>query len=340
MDIQILIDKAYEVIVNFGPKLIAAIFIWIIGSWLVKKALKAITKLMDKRAYEVSLKKFLLNLIGWIFKIVLILVILGTLGIETTSFAAVLAAAGLAIGLALQGSLGNFAGGVLLMIFKPIKVGDFIEAQGESGTVKEIEIFTTKLTTPDNKEIIIPNGSLSNGNITNYSTEPLRRVDFVFGVGYDSGIKETKDVLFSVVNAHEKILQDPAPAIHLKELADSSLNFFVRVWVHKEDYWAVNFDVIEQTKEALEEIYQTTGYVADPHGAVGYLGSKSYLTTNKEAHCVFLETAHPTKFLDVVESVIDIDIPLPEQIKAVIDKTKVPTQINNYKEFKAFLTPL
>lgn len=252
MDIQILIDKAYEVIVNFGPKLIAAIFIWIIGSWLVKKALKAITKLMDKRAYEVSLKKFLLNLIGWIFKIVLILVILGTLGIETTSFAAVLAAAGLAIGLALQGSLGNFAGGVLLMIFKPIKVGDFIEAQGESGTVKEIEIFTTKLTTPDNKEIIIPNGSLSNGNITNYSTEPLRRVDFVFGVGYDSGIKETKDVLFSVVNAHEKILQDPAPAIHLKELADSSLNFFVRVWVHKEDYWVVNFDVIEQTKEALD----------------------------------------------------------------------------------------
>ena len=233
MNIQILIEKAYEVIVNFGPKLIAAIFIWIIGSWLVKKALKAITKLMDKRAYEVSLKKFLLNLIGWIFKIVLILVILGTLGIETTSFAAVLAAAGLAIGLALQGSLG-------------------IEAQGESGTVKEIEIFTTKLTTPDNKEIIIPNGSLSNGNITNYSTEPLRRVDFVFGVGYDSGIKETKDVLFSVVNGHEKILQEPAPAIHLKELADSSLNFFVRVWVHKEDYWAVNFDVIEQTKEALD----------------------------------------------------------------------------------------
>jgi small conductance mechanosensitive channel len=252
MDLQILIDKAYEVIVNFGPKLIAAIFIWIIGSWIVKKALKGITKIMDKRAYEISLKKFLLNLISWIFKIVLILVILGTLGIETTSFAAVLAAAGLAIGLALQGSLGNFAGGVLLMIFKPIKVGDFIEAQGESGTVKEIEIFTTKLTTPDNKEIIIPNGSLSNGNITNYSTEPLRRVDFVFGVGYDSNIKETKDVLFSVINTHEKILQEPAPTVHLKELADSSLNFFVRVWVLKEDYWTVNFDVIEQTKEALD----------------------------------------------------------------------------------------
>jgi len=252
MKLQDWIDEGYNIIIEFGPKLIAAFLIWIVGSWIIKKTLKGIAKIMDKRAYEISLKKFLLDLLGWVFKIILILAALGTLGVETTSFAAILAAAGLAIGLALQGSLANFAGGVLLMIFKPIKVGDFIEAQGESGTVKEIEIFTTKLTTPDNKEIIIPNGSLSNGNITNYSTEDLRRVDFTFGVGYESDIKETKDVLFSVVRSQNEVLEDPAPAINLSELADSSLNFFVRVWVKKEDYWTVKFNVIEQTKEALD----------------------------------------------------------------------------------------
>ena len=159
---------------------------------------------------------------------------------------------GLAIGLALQGSLGNFAGGVLIMIFKPIKIGDYIEAQSESGTVKEIGIFTTKLNTPDNKEIIIPNGALSNGNIVNYSVEDTRRVDLTFGVGYDSDIKKTKEVILSVIDSHPLILKDPAAAVNVSELADSSINFFTRVWVKKEDYWAVKFDIIEQTKEALD----------------------------------------------------------------------------------------
>jgi small conductance mechanosensitive channel len=138
------------------------------------------------------------------------------------------------------------------MIFKPFKIGDFIEAQGETGTVKEIEIFTTKLTTPDNKEIIIPNGSLSNGNITNYSTEDTRRVDVTFGVGYESDIKKTKEVILSVVEANPSILKDPAPAINVSELGDSSINFFTRVWVKKEDYWDVKFSMIENTKEALD----------------------------------------------------------------------------------------
>ncbi|WP_179353105.1 mechanosensitive ion channel family protein [Winogradskyella vidalii] len=252
MDTQKWIDSGYNFIIEFGPKVIGAILIWIIGSWVIKVLLKTAKKAMNKGDYDESLKKFLSNLLNWILKIILIIVVLGTVGVETTSFAAIIAAAGLAIGLALQGSLGNFAGGVLIMIFKPFKIGDYIQAQGEAGTVKEIEIFTTKLTTPDNKEIIIPNGSLSNGNIVNFSTEATRRVDFTFGVGYDSDIKLTKETIMSVINKHDLILKDPAPAINVSELGDSSINFFTRVWVNKADYWTVNFDVIEQTKEALD----------------------------------------------------------------------------------------
>ena len=207
---------------------------------------------MTKANYDESLKKFLLNLITWIFKIVLILVVLGTVGVETTSFAAVLAAAGLAVGLALQGSLGNFAGGVLIMIFKPIKIGDLIEAQGEIGVVKEIEIFTTKLTGLSNREIIIPNGALSNGNIINFSTEGTRRVDLVFGVGYDSDIKKTKEVFSQVLAAHPKVLKEPAPTIAVSELADSSINFVVRPWCTADDYWSVYFEITENVKEALD----------------------------------------------------------------------------------------
>ena len=252
MDLEKWIKTGYDLIITFGPKLLAAILIRIVGSWAIKLILKGTKKAMEKRDYDVSLKKFLMNLLSWVLKIVLIVVVLGTVGIETTSFAAILASVGLAIGLALQGSLGNFAGGVLIMIFKPIKIGDYIEAQGESGTVKEIGIFTTKLTTPDNKEIIIPNGPLSNGNITNYSVEDTRRVDFTFGVGYDSDIKKTKAVILSVIDSHPLILKEPAAAVNVSELADSSINFFTRVWVKKEDYWSVKFEVMGQTKEALD----------------------------------------------------------------------------------------
>lgn len=252
MDLQKWIDKGYEIIVDFGPKVLAAIAIWIIGAWLIKSLIKGLRKTMDKRDYDPSLKKFLLNLLNWIFKIVLIIVVLGTVGVETTSFAAVIAAAGLAIGLALQGSLANFAGGVLIMIFKPIKIGDLIEAQGEIGVVKEIEIFTTKLTGLSNKEIIIPNAALSNGNIVNYTTEGTRRVDLIFGVGYDSDIKQTKSVLMDVLTSHPKVLKDPAPSVTVIELADSSINFAVRPWCNTEHYWDVYFDVTENTKEALD----------------------------------------------------------------------------------------
>lgn len=241
-----------EMVMEYGIKILGAIAIWFIGSWLIKKAIKVIKKVMDKADYEKSLQRFLLNLIGWALKIVLFLAILSQLGVETTSFAAILAAAGLAVGLALQGSLANFAGGVLLMIFKPIKVGDLIEAQGEIGVVKEIEIFTTKLTGLSNREIIIPNGTLSNGTIINYTTEGTRRVDLVFGVSYDADIKTTKKVLQEVLDKHSLVLQTPAPTVNVLELADSSVNFAVRPWCNSENYWTVYFEVTEQVKEALD----------------------------------------------------------------------------------------
>ena len=253
MDIQKWVDAGYDLLIIYAPKVIAAILIWIVGLWLIRLLRKGIQKAMDARDYDISLKKFLMNLIGWILKIVLIVVVLGTVGVETTSFAAILAAAGLAIGLALQGSLANFAGGVLIMIFKPIKVGDFIEAQGEAGTVNEIEIFTTKLTSPDNKEIIIPNGKLSNDNIVNYSALDMRRVDLVIGVGYESDLKQTKDILMAQLTNHPLVLAEPAPLVRLAELADSSVNFNVRPWVKTPDYWSVYYDVLENIKEALDE---------------------------------------------------------------------------------------
>jgi len=244
--------KWLELGLDYGLKILGAIVIWIIGSWVIKILLKGFTKVMNAGDYDESLKKFLRNLIKWVLKIVLIIVVLGTMGIETTSLAAVIAAAGLAIGLALQGSLGNFAGGVLIMIFKPFKIGDLIEAQGEIGVVKQIEIFTTKLTGLSNKEVIIPNGSLSNGNIVNYTVEGTRRVDLVFGVGYDSDIKKTKEVLMNVLTSHPKVLEEPAPTVNVMELADSSINFAVRPWSTADDYWAVYFGITENAKEALD----------------------------------------------------------------------------------------
>jgi len=250
---SIWIEKGINFVSDFGPKIIGAILIWIIGSWVIKKTLKQTNRLMDKRGYEKSLQKFLLNLLSWTFKIVLIITILGVLGIETTSFAAILASAGLAIGLALQGSLANFAGGVLIMIFKPFKIGDLIEAQGELGVVKEIEIFTTKLNSPENKEVIIPNGILSNGNITNFSTEGKLRVDLTIGIGYDEDIKKAKAVLLKALTDNPQVLSEPAPSINVSELADSSVNFAVRPWATTADYWDVYFGTLEKCKIALDE---------------------------------------------------------------------------------------
>ena len=252
MNIEKWTSKGIELATDYGLRVIGAIAIYLIGSWFFKKLIIAAKKIMVKREVDESLQKFLLNLLNWSLKILLIIAILAKLGVETTSFAAILAAAGLAVGMALQGSLGNFAGGVLIMLFKPFKIGDLIEAQGETGVVKEIEIFTTKLIGLSNKEIILPNGSLSNGTIINYSTQGTRRVDLVFGVSYDTDIKHAKEVLTQVLTSHPKVLKDPAPSVNVLELADSSVNFAVRPWAKSEDYWEVYFGITENVKQALD----------------------------------------------------------------------------------------
>lgn len=252
MDYQNTLDKIIQIGSEYGLKVIGALLIWIIGSWIIKKLMRGVGTLMTKKGFDESLQKFLSNLLSWILKILLVLAILGNLGIETTSFAALLAAAGLAIGMALQGSLGNFAGGVMLMIFKPFKIGDLIEGQGELGVVKEIEIFTTKIISPSNKLVIIPNGALSNGNITNYSEEGMLQVRHTIRVSYDADIKQTKEVLLQVLTSQEKVLKDPAPTINVEALGESSVDFAVRPWVKTEHYWDVYFDTLEKAKEALD----------------------------------------------------------------------------------------
>ncbi len=249
---QIWIDKGIDFISAYGPKIIGAILLFLVGSWVIKKIIGISRKLMTKSNYDESLKRFLLNLASWALKVLLVIIVISTLGVDVTTFAAVIAAAGLAIGLALQGSLANFAGGVLLMIFKPYRIGDLIEAQGELGVVKEIEIFTTKVVTPQNKLTIIPNGAMANGNITNYTAEGIIRVDTTIGVGYGEDIKKTKEVLMKVLTSNPKVLQDPAPSVNVSELADSSVNFAVRPFCKPEHYWDVYFNTLEQCKISLD----------------------------------------------------------------------------------------
>jgi len=244
--------KIKDLLIEWGPKVVSAFVILIVGLWIIKAITKTVGKLMEKRNLDVSLRGFLSSLIGWALKIFLFITVIGQLGVETTSFAAVIAAASLAIGMALQGSLSNFAGGALIMIFRPFKVGDYIEAQGEQGVVKDIQIFTTKINTVDNKEVIIPNGVLSNGNIINYSSEGKRRVDITFGVSYDADIKETKEVLQNLIN-NTPYTQGPDAVVLVGELADSSVNFFTRTWVNSADYWDAYFYIMENGKIDLDK---------------------------------------------------------------------------------------
>ncbi|RMB56490.1 mechanosensitive ion channel family protein [Dokdonia sinensis] len=247
------LENISEYVTLYGMRIVGAILTWIIGSWIIKKVSKFMrAKMIANKRIDDTMTGFLVSLITSALKIMLIIAILGNLGLDTTQFAAILAAAGLAIGLALQGSLSNFAGGVLILFFKPFKVGDLIEAQGEIGTVTNIQIFKTRITTPDNKEIIIPNGSLSNGNIANYTQLGRLRVDLTIGVSYDADIKQTKEVLLGAMTSQEKVLSDPAPFVGVGELADSSVNFEVRPWAKPEDYWDVYFQTIENCKLALD----------------------------------------------------------------------------------------
>lgn len=250
---QVWMNKSIDWIVDYGPKIVGAILIFIAGSWVINKLVVAIRSVMSKGNYDPSLQNFLLSLVSWTLKIFLILVVISQLGVNVTTFAAVIAAAGLAVGLALQGSLSNFAGGVLIMIFKPYRIGDLIEAQGVLGEVKEIEIFTTKLITPQNKLAIVPNGSMANGNIINYTAEGKMRVDITIGVGYDEDIKRTKEVLMEVLTSNPLVMEEPAPSVNVSELADSSVDFAVRPYCKPEDYWTVYFATMEGCKLALDK---------------------------------------------------------------------------------------
>lgn len=249
IDIPAMIDTY---VIPWGLNILFALLIFIIGKYLVGVITRLVKKLMEKAHMD----KILVNFIGSIIKSVLLLFVviaaLDQLGVNTTSLIALIGAAGLAIGLALQGSLQNLASGVMLIVFRPFKDGDFVEAGGTMGVVEEIGIFTTRMRTGDNKEVIVPNGQIFGGIITNYSKRDTRRVDMVFGIGYGDDILKAKEVITGIIEADERILKDPAPLVAVAELADSSVNFNVRPWVKSSDYWSVYFDLNEKIKLAFD----------------------------------------------------------------------------------------
>ncbi|NQU84746.1 MAG: mechanosensitive ion channel [Mariniphaga sp.] len=246
------LDFIYNLIITYGLKVLMAIIILIIGLWIIRRIVKVTTKVFEKRGINVSLQGFLLSMISIGLKAMLIISIAQMAGIETTSFIAVIGAAGLAIGFALQGTLANFAGGVMILLFKPFEIGDLIESQGHLGSVKEIHIFVTILLTPEKKTVILPNAAVSNGDIVNYTKEGVIRVDMTFGISYESNIKQAKDVLMKIMENHPKVIKDPAPFVGVAELGDSSVNLAVRPFTVPADYWDVYFNVYEDGKVALE----------------------------------------------------------------------------------------
>lgn len=251
-DISNLSNKGMELVITYAPKLLLAILTLLVGLWIIKKFLKIIGKTFEKQNVDESLRPFLLSLMGAIFKILLIISVVGMIGVQMTSFVAILGAAGLAIGLALSGTLQNFAGGVILLILKPFKVGDLVEIQGHTGVVKEIQIFNTILETPDGRTIVLPNAPVSTGTIVNKSTKPFRRVDLTVGIGYDDDIDKAREVLKKLADDDKRVLKDPMYDILVSELADSSVNFAYRLWVNSADYWGVYFDMHEKVKKALD----------------------------------------------------------------------------------------
>lgn len=241
-----LIDKAIDLGVEAGKSIVIALIIYFVGKALVSFINGMLGKMLERRKVDPTIQTFLKSLVNILLMVLLIISVVSALGVNTTSFAALLASAGVAVGMALSGNLQNLAGGIVVLLFRPFKVGDYIEALGTSGTVSEIQIFHTILTTPDNKKIFLPNGALSSGNITNYSKEPLRRVDFTVAVEYGSDVDNVRKVLLELINKDERILKDPVPFVALGSLADSSVNMTVRVWVKSENYWSVFFETNEK----------------------------------------------------------------------------------------------
>ncbi len=248
--IEFITDKSLE----FGPKLIGAIVVWIIGSWIIKLLVKGFSKILDKQNTDASLKPFLKSIVSILLKVMLVISVLGMLGIAMTSFIAILGAAGLAVGMALSGTLQNFAGGVMILIFKPFKAGDLLEAQGHKGIVFEIQIFNTILKTPDNKTIILPNGPLSTSSMVNLSNGELVMVEWTFGIAYGDSSKKAKKVLAKLVEEDTRLLNDPEPpVIVLSALGDSSVNFTVRAWINVNDYWASYFEMNDKVYNTFDK---------------------------------------------------------------------------------------
>ncbi len=251
--LQQYVDKFTKWATDFAPKILIAIAILVVGFWLVKVISNLLKKLMTRLKVDETLKGFSIDLLNMVMKFGVILATVMKLGIVKESMLiAAIGAMAFAVGMALQGSLGNFAGGALIMIFKPFKVGDLIEAQGVFGEVQEIQIFNTRLLTPSNKTAFIPNGALSNGNVINYSTKGQFRVDLTIGISYNSDIKKAKKILLEVMNRNPNVLQNPAPTVNVKELADSAVNLAVRPWTKPSVYWDVYFDTLEECKIALD----------------------------------------------------------------------------------------
>ena len=238
----------------YALNIATAIVIFVIGKFIARKVTNLFVKLMNKKqSVDETLVSFLDDIIYYVLMVVVLLTSLKQLGIDTTSFFAILGAAGLAIGLALKDSLGNFASGVMIIFFKPFKVGDFVEAGGTAGTIVEVGIFNTEFKTPDNQKIIVPNGAITGGNIKNVNAHDTRRVDLLVGIGYDDDIKKAKEVLTSIVSANEKVLKEEGITVAVSELADSSVNFVVRAWVNTPDYWDVKFALTESVKITFDK---------------------------------------------------------------------------------------
>jgi small conductance mechanosensitive channel len=249
--VQELLQTFYTMCITYGPQVILAIITLIVGLWVINKFTRTLNTNLTSKV-DATLGQFVASILSMILKMVLLISVASMIGIETTSFIAVLGAAGLAVGLALQGSLANFAGGVVILLFKPFKVGDVIEAQGYIGSVASIQIFNTILKTGDNRVVIIPNGSLSSSSMVNINQEPTRRVDLSFGIGYGDNIDQAKTVLKTLAQSDDRVLKDPAPMIVVSELADSSVNFTVRLWVNTGDYWGVFFSMQENVKKEFD----------------------------------------------------------------------------------------
>lgn len=252
-NLEKVIPKIQEILTIYGLKVIAAIVVFVIGKLCARFFTNVVKKIMEKSKIDKTVITFTSNMTYLLMLAFVVIAALGQLGIQTTSLTAIIGAAGLAIGLALQGSLANFAAGILMMIFRPFKAGDFIEGAGVKGIVEEIQVFTTILNTPDNRTIIIPNAKLTSDNVVNYNSTPDRRIDMVFGIAYNSDIDTAKKIISEILDSDERILKQPAYKIAVSELADSSVNFIVRPWSKNEDYWNVYYDVTEKVKKAFDK---------------------------------------------------------------------------------------